>query len=78
MTSFRVLLRIYGFHDFRGTKSVNVCPDKSAENVTVLPTAGITVGRKVVKYSAKVLLLDECHCVDEMRQMQVERVLRRT
>lgn len=65
--------RVYCLDYSHGKLSVTFYPAEGSEIVTTPSTSGITVGRQVLKIGEKVLLLDERHRMEAMRQLHVER-----
>lgn len=72
MNSLRASFRMYDFDYSRDTLSVTFHPEVSGDDVTTPSTGGIRVDRQFLNNGAKILLLDECDCLEVMRQVHVE------
>lgn len=68
----RALFIMYGFDYFRGTLSIFLYPEVSAEDETTLLTDIMEVGRQVLNNDANVLLLSGLQHREAMRKQYVE------
>lgn len=71
-TSLLLSFRRFGSHYSGPTLFVTFLPEASAEDVTRLSTGVVTVGRWVLKNSAKAPSLDGHHCLKKMRQLHMK------